>query len=127
MIPTNFSLHLRYRLWIADLNADITILRILDDAIRELRTLGKEHTLLSKASDYEQQFINYRREIDDLKHEMHLMKMKMAANSREIQPGNKLPEENHHQEVLEQKYSDFRQRFEQLKNGMLEFETQLKP
>ena len=47
--PSAMSLHLQYRLWIAELNFDINVLRIFGDYLTELRTKRKEQEVKSKA------------------------------------------------------------------------------
>ena len=63
------SLHLRYRLWIAEMNSDITILRIFDDYLTELSSKKEKPQVQKGIKNFQQQFINLRKEIDDLKHE----------------------------------------------------------
>ena len=81
--PTIMSLHLRYRIWIAELNFDINILRIFKDYLNEIESKRKEDAVKAKLTYFEKQFISVRNDIDDLRHEMHLLKMKLAALSRE--------------------------------------------
>ena len=81
--PSVMSLHLRYRLWIAEMNFDINVLRIFDDYLTELREKRKEPEIKSKGEYFEQQFKKLRTEIDDLRHEMHIGKMKLGAFIRD--------------------------------------------
>jgi hypothetical protein len=81
--PSVMSLHLRYRLWIAEMNFDINVLRIFDDYLTELRTKRKEPEIKSKGDYFEQQFKKLRSVIDDLRHEMHIGKMKLGAFIRD--------------------------------------------
>ncbi|MES2849615.1 MAG: hypothetical protein V4685_11205 [Bacteroidota bacterium] len=81
--PSIPGLYLRYRIWIADMNADITILRIFDDYIDEFTALRKDGELKNMSEKFRKQFETFRKEMDELKHEMHLQKMKLAANTRE--------------------------------------------
>jgi len=80
------SLHLRYRLWIAGLNFDINVLRILGDDLTELRVKRKESEFRAKSDYFEQQFKGLRTEIDELRHELQLGKMKLGAFSRDTKP-----------------------------------------
>jgi len=79
------SLHLRYRLWIAELNFDINVLRIFGDYQTELRN-RKEGETKSKTDYFEKQFIALRTENDELRHEMQLSKMKLGAHARDGRP-----------------------------------------
>src|SRR5436305_1069245 len=72
-------LHLQYRLWISDLNADINTLRIFDDYLNELKAKGLKEDSLKLLNNYNDRFINLRKELDELRHEMHLAKMKLGA------------------------------------------------
>jgi len=60
------SIHLRYRLWIAELNFDINILRIFGDYLAELRTRRKESDVKAKTDYFEQVFNGFRTEIDEI-------------------------------------------------------------
>jgi hypothetical protein len=84
--PSAMSLHLRYRLWIAGLNFDINVLRILGDDLTELRVKRKEGEFRAKSDYFEQQFKGLRTEIDELRHELQLGKMKLGAFSRDTKP-----------------------------------------
>lgn len=52
-------LHLRYRLWIAEMNADITVLRIFDDYIAEIKK--NDPQTKGVISDFQKQFIDFRK------------------------------------------------------------------
>ena len=54
--PTAMSLHLKYRLWIAELNFDINVLRIFGDYLAELRTKRKEPEVKAKTDYFEKAF-----------------------------------------------------------------------
>ena len=80
------TLHLKYRLWIAELNFDINVLRIFGDYLTELRAKRKETEVKSKADYFEKSFQVLRTEIDELRHEMHIGKMKLGAYGRDGKP-----------------------------------------
>jgi hypothetical protein len=125
IIPSIVSLHLRYRLWIAEMNFDITILRIFDDAMKELLIVTKEPSVVANIVHFEDQFVLIRKEIDELKHEMHLMKMKLAAYSRETTQDNEKAYQADNHEGLETVYLAFRRKFDKVKNEFGQFESQL--
>ncbi len=54
--PSVMSLHLKYRLWIAELNFDINVLRIFGDYLNELRAKRKEAEVKSKSDYFEKEF-----------------------------------------------------------------------
>lgn len=80
--PSIMSLHLKYRLLIAELNFDINVLRIFGDYLNELRSKRKESEVKSKSDYFEKQFGALRTVIDEIRHEMQLGKMKLGAFSR---------------------------------------------
>src|ERR1700730_8657573 len=84
--PSVMSLHLNYRLIIAELNFDINVLRIFGDYLAELRVKRKESEVKSKSDYFEKEFQSLRTEIDELRHEMQLGKMKLGAFARETKP-----------------------------------------
>jgi hypothetical protein len=81
--PSAMNLHLRYRLWIAEMNFDIVVIRIFDEYLTELRQKRKDPEVKSKIDYFEHQFKKLRTEIDDLRHEMHIGKMKLGAIIRD--------------------------------------------
>ena len=65
-----------------------------------------------------------RKEIDDLKHEMHLLKMKLAAYAKAGETIDKTTYQADDHEVLKSRYDDFRNRFDKMKINFGEFEAQ---
>ncbi len=85
-MPSNLSflnLHLQCRLWIADLNGNINILRIYHDYLQELHTKINNPELAEKIRYVEESFPVLRKDIDELRNELHLLKMKFAGYVRE--------------------------------------------
>ena len=60
-IPSVMSLHLKYRVLIAELNFDINVLRIFGDYLTELRTKKKDSDTRSKSEYFEKAFQTLRR------------------------------------------------------------------
>ena len=116
------GLHLRYRLWIAELNSDITVLRIFTDYLDELKIKKTETETKSLAEGFKKRFTDCRKEIDDLRHQMHLLKMKLAADSREKKQvsSKNLQTDNH--PSLKKNYQAFRKSFDLLKKEFIKFE-----
>ena len=64
-----------------------------------------------------------RKEIDDLRNEMHLLKMKLASYAREKKPLDyKTYLTDNHTNIAE-RYREFRKNFNQAKKEFEEFET----
>ena len=116
------GLHLRYRLWIAELNNDITVLRIFDDYLREIENKKIEPAIKSEVEKYKMHFTNLRKEIDELRHIMHLHKMQLAAESKEAAQiiNEELKSEQHTES--EKHYQVFRKLFNRIKEDFISFE-----
>lgn len=124
-MPTTNSimnLHLRYRLWIAEMNSDITILRIFDDYLVEMGTKKNSPGIIKEIDQYKKQFIGFRNEIDVLKHEMQLIKMKLASAVRGNNPFTDEEFSKAKQNLLQKRYSDFRKTFDKMKQAFMLFE-----
>lgn len=121
-IPSIMNLHLRYRLWIAELNADINVLRILNDYIVELENKKKTPEVVKEIGQFKKQFDNFRKEIDALSHEMHLLKMKLAALARENKALTKQSFSSDNHKGLKRRYNSFRKIFTRAKKEFAKFE-----
>lgn len=117
------GLHFRYRLWIAEMNADITVLRIFDDYVIELTTKKNEQAIVKGIENFQQHFISLRKEIDELKHEMHLTKMTLAASAREDDKTQNKPYLKNIHTVLKKRYTAYRRTFKQVKKEFTLFES----
>ena len=121
--PSIISLHLRYRLWIAEMNFDINVMRIFEDYLAELSPKSSEPGVKAVIDRFEKEFISSRKEIDELRHEMHILKMKLAAYSRENQAiTDEIYKVDNHA-ALKSRYLTFRKSFEQLKTDFNEIES----
>ena len=117
------GLHFRYRLWIAELNADITLLRIFNDYMVELSTKKNEPAVKNGIDNFKEQFISLRNEIDELRHEMHLNKMTLAANAKETNNIQNKPSSKNIHIALKKRYTAFRKTFNQVKKEFGLFES----
>jgi phage shock protein A len=122
-IPSIMSLHLRYRLLIAELNADINVLRIFEDYIQELKNLKAEQEVESGIDHYHKQFEQARTEIDELRHEMHMMKMQFGEYSRKKKKIESTSKLNQDRIALKRRYLEFRKFFEKSKKDFGKFEA----
>ena len=120
--PVIMKLHLRYRLWIAELNSDINVLRIFDDYLLELKSKKNMPEVNTWIIHFKQKFISLRKEIDELRHEMHLIKMKLAAAARDNKPLNKKTSTVDNPDALKNRYTAFRKTFNKTKKEFGLFE-----
>ncbi len=122
--PSIMSLHLRYRLRIAEMNCDINVLRIFDDYLNELRAKRNEPHVTAKIEEFSKRFIGVRKEIDELRDAMHIVKMELAALSRENKALDAGAYKKQNLEELKEKYFVFRKSFEKLKDEFIGFESE---
>jgi archaellum component FlaC len=104
------------------LNADINVLRILNDYIVELENKKNLPEVSKGTINFKKQFADLRKQIDELSHEMHLIKMKLAGTARENKPLTKksFSEDNH--KALKRRYASFRKAFNKVKKEFARFE-----
>ncbi len=110
-----FNLHLQYRLWIAELNSVIDQIRVLNDHLHEMPFF------LEKTPDHldtiKKTLVDLRRDIDDLRNEMHLGKMEFAAL---LKHEPVMPTQNENIiETLEKRYRKTRKDFENVKDELM--------
>jgi hypothetical protein len=117
------GLHLCYRLWIAEMNSDITVLRIFDDYIKEL-SRQNEPKVKNKIRYFQQQFVNFRKEIDELRDAMHILKMELAAHARGKKPVDHKAYKTDNHMALKKSYSAFREKFEKVKKEFIGFQSE---
>jgi predicted nuclease with TOPRIM domain len=115
------GLHLRYRLRIAEMNADINILRIFDDYLKEFSSKQDKPEVKNKIDYFQKQFTGFRKEIDEVRDTMHILKMKLASYAREKKPLNYKTYKADNYEGLKKRYSDFRKSFEKVKKEFIDF------
>src|SRR5262245_40196278 len=121
--PSTMGLHLRYRLWIAELNAEINVLRIFDDYVKEISARNKEAEVKTGIASFSKQFEGLRKEIDDLRHEMHMIKMKLASYSREKKNVDYKTYKSDNHASLKKRYQNYRKLFEKIKKEFGRFEA----
>ena len=119
--PSSMNLHLRYRLWIAEMNSDINVLRIFDDYIAEITHAANNTEAAEGIEKFKNKFIDLRKEIDEMRHEMHLHKMKLAAWSRENKEYTPEDYRTDNHAVLEKRYINYKKDFEQVKTNFGSF------
>jgi chromosome segregation ATPase len=122
--PSAMKLHLRYRLYIAEMNFDINVLRIFEDYIQELQSKSSEPDVKKGVDHFKENFESLRKNIDELRHEMHILKMKLAAMAREKQTldDKSYKEDNH--KGIKKRYKTYREDFEKIKEAFSHFESE---
>jgi hypothetical protein len=121
-VSSIMRLHLSCRVWIAEMNFDINVLRIFDDYLKELSAIDNQSEVKTAVKYFEMQFVEVRKQIDELRHEMHVIKMKLGAYSREKKPSHDNTYPGDTQPDVEKRYLAFRSSFNELKNEFSEFE-----
>ncbi len=116
------SMHLRYRLWIAEMNADINVLRIFEDYMHELADKKQVREVITGIEYFREQFMDLRKEIDELRHEMHLEKMQLAAAAKKSKETDQKISFKETYAALKKRYLDFRKTFNSTKKEFEEFE-----
>jgi len=122
--PSAMSLHLKYRLWIAELNFDINVLRIFGDYLTDLRSRRKEQEVKAKTDYFEKTFQQLRTEIDELRHEMHIGKMKLGAFGRDGKPFEYKVFNTENQTPLKKRLSAYKTEFKKINEEFEDFEGQ---
>ncbi|HVZ24478.1 MAG TPA: hypothetical protein VG842_00385 [Sediminibacterium sp.] len=111
------GLHLQYRVWIAELNHDINILRIFDDCIAETKQQQEP-----AFTHFQEKFMQMRQEIDALRHMMHLHKTNLAHDARKAGPAAESMEPLDDHSTVQKRYERYRADFIQL---MTDFSRQI--
>jgi len=97
------------------MNAGVTILRIFEDYLEEFAGIIKDGELKKVSGKFRKEFEAFRKQMDELKHEMHLQKMKLAANTREgIVINKKIYRADNHAD-LKKRYYAFHKAFAKMK------------
>jgi len=116
--PSIMRLHLQYRLWIAELNFDINVLRILGDHLVELKSMGKDPDVKARSEAFEKKFQALRTEIDEIRHEMHIVKMKLGASARDSNPFNYSLYNRENHAPLKKRLSAYKSDFRKVKKDL---------
>lgn len=119
--PSVMKLHLYYRLFIAEMNSDINILRIFDDYTKEMLTKSSDPEVRKGVDYFKLNFIRFRKEIDHLRDEMHVKKMKLLALTKEKKLlDSKTFKTDNHNGILKQ-YKTYKKSFDKLKKEFIRF------
>ena len=124
-VPSLISLHLQYRLWIAEMNFDINIIRIYNDYLQELRLKVLKPGDASELDKHEKVLLTIRADIDEIRNEMHLGKMKLANYVRKENVIDAEQTEEH--SSLIKRYSEFRNKFAIVKTDLNDLAAKILP
>jgi hypothetical protein len=119
------GLHLQYRLWIAELNADINALRILNDYLAAITSKENAGNVEDFIKDHSQQFVDLRSRIDDLRHQMHINKMELAVVLKKPRRFLRSSEKDIKHTELRKQYQLFRKTFDKTKKDLQKFAGKL--
>lgn len=106
------------------MNHDINVMRIFDDYLNELKAKRNEPVVSTKIDEFNKLFVDVRKEIDELKDKMHILKMKLAALSREEKSLDADTYKQGNHEELKEKYFAFRKSFGKTKDEFISFESE---
>jgi len=120
--PSVMGLHLKYRLLIAQLNADTIVLRILGDYLTELRAKRREAETRAKIDYFEKEFHDLRNEVDGIRHEMQLIKMKLGAYSRESTPFDYKAYNKENHGPITRRLKEYKGHFNKIRKELKEYE-----
>jgi predicted RNase H-like nuclease (RuvC/YqgF family) len=127
VLPSTISLHLGYRIWIAEMNFDINVIRIYKDYLEELSSNNEDDDLVTKVRDFDTVLHSFRNDIDELRNEMHLLKMKLAGQIRKQKRFEVTTSKADDHAGLKTRYNNFRKEFETLKTKLSIFVTTMHP
>ena len=116
------SLHLEYRIWIAELNLDINLIRIFNDRVIEMAEENHSGDSKSIIEGFDNKFNVCRETIDELRHRMHIEKMNLAATAREQSGPYNLSDFLKNYGTIREDFFAFRVTFNELKSDFLRFE-----
>ena len=117
-------LHLQYRLWIAAMNSDIDVLRICDDYFVMLEEKHLDTETKNQIKKWKEQFGDLRKDVDELRHEMHLVKMKLGALAKEQASTDEDIEELINHKSCKERYKAYRKKFSKIKKEFKKFEPE---
>ncbi len=115
-------LHLKYRLWIAEMNSDINVLRIFNDYVLWLKTHNNSKDVEERIKLHEKSFSELRKELDELRHEMHITKMKLAALSKDEKLDIEAVRQDINHVANRERYEAFREKFTAMKKEFKKLE-----
>lgn len=104
------------------MNEDINVLRILQDYINDGKTKTTDAATLDKLNTYLSIFVDTRKELDDIRHEMYLNKMRIAAMEKADNAQEGDVEKDIHHEEIKKRYEDFKAKFKEMKKEFKKLE-----
>lgn len=118
------NLHLEYKLWIAELNFYTEMIQIFEAHLENIVTSNLENKdMLGEIEHFQNQFIRQREVIDELKHDLHISEMQLAAFTHEMTPVGYEFERLDNHSGLRERFFIFRKIFNELKEEFHSFES----
>lgn len=115
------KLHLNYRLFIAQMNSDIEILRIFEDYTKEIFLKRNEPEVKQSIDYFNKSFINLKKENEEIRNEMHLKKMKLFAFAKQDKKlGRKTFKDDNYAGVLKE-FKLYKKKFDRLKKEFVQY------
>ena len=115
-IPSSIGLHLRYRLWIAELNHFKDVLRILNDYVKDKKDERDDE---KQTRYFKEKFSELRKANDELNHQMQLNKMQLSASLKNNKPLT-------YKTYLAENHAELKDRFMQYSQEMEKLTTDLR-
>lgn len=107
-------LHLNCRLFISSLNADINALRINGDYLDALRESAASAAAAERIATLTARFPGVRAEIDELRNDLHLVKMKLGSYIRQNKPVADVAYKESRYDEVKKRFNAFRKSFDAL-------------
>lgn len=119
---TLIGLHLRYRLWIATLNHNIDVIRIMYDYLEDAAIKDAGEDVKEGAGLFKKKLLVFRKEIDDLRNQLHLLKMKIGAEVKHTKSINARHYQSDNHAAMKKSYFSFKKKFDLLIKDFSRFE-----
>jgi hypothetical protein len=119
-----YKLHIEYKLWIAELNFDIELIKIFEAHLAYIATHNTSKEPAPRIEQFQNQFIRQREVIDELKHDLNTSEKQLVAFVRDMGPVGFENERLDNHPELREKFLTFRNLFEDLKIRFRYFESE---
>lgn len=120
------SLHLEYKLWIAELNFDKEMIQIFESHLGNIILNNEDNKeILSGVEHFQNQFIRQHEVIDELKHDLHVSEVHLAKFIKDMAPVGYEFERMDNHPALRNRFLIFRKIFHELKEEFHSFESKI--
>ncbi len=118
------GVQLQYRLWIAEMNADIDILRILGDYLGQKRVMEENEPAFRQIKHFKEIFLQLRTNLDELRHQMQLNKMQLEKLMQKPVQSLAAVKKSISHAALKKQYEVYRRLFLSTKKDFQQFENE---